>query len=76
MGEACLCSSASGHHRTYRCRCSAADEQGEFRYTGSKHTFFILSIALCVAVFFATLRYKVNPILALLVCGIVGLVVY
>ena len=38
--------------------------------------YFILSIALCVAVFFATLRYKVNPILALLVCGIVGLVVY
>ena len=37
---------------------------------------FVLSIALCIAVFFATLRYKVNPILALLVCGIIGLLVY
>lgn len=38
--------------------------------------YFILSITLCVAVFFATLRYKVNPILAMLACGVVGLVVY
>ena len=43
---------------------------------GQSVPYFILSVALCVAVFVATLRYKVNPILALLVCGIVGLVAY
>ncbi len=37
---------------------------------------FVLSIALCVAVFIATLRFKVNPILAMLVCGIIGLLAY
>ncbi len=39
-------------------------------------SYFVLSIAMCVAVFIATLRYKVNPILAMLVCGIIGLIVY
>lgn len=38
--------------------------------------YFIMSIALCVTVFFATLRYKDHPILAMLACGVVGLVVY
>ena len=38
--------------------------------------YFVLSIALCAAVFVATLRLKVNPILTLLVCGIIGLIVY
>ena len=47
-----------------------------FGTPGQSVPYFILSVALCVAVFVATLRYKVNPILALLVCGIVGLVAY
>ena len=38
--------------------------------------YFVLSIALCAAVFVATLRLKVTPILTLLVCGIIGLIVY
>ena len=37
---------------------------------------FVLSITLCIAVFFATLRFKVNPILAMLICGIIGLIAY
>ena len=37
---------------------------------------FVLSITLCIAVFFATLRFKGNPILAMLICGIIGLIAY
>lgn len=37
---------------------------------------FIISIALFVAAFVSTHRFKLNPILVLVLCGIVGLVVY
>ncbi len=37
---------------------------------------FIMSITLFVAAFFATRQLKVNPILVMLICGIVGLLIY
>ncbi len=37
---------------------------------------FILSIVLFIAAFFATKQWKVNPILVMLACGIIGLLVY
>ena len=37
---------------------------------------FILSIVLFIAAFFATKQWKVNPILVMLACGIIGLVIY
>lgn len=36
----------------------------------------ILSCALFVITFFATYRYKANPILMILICGLVGLIAY
>ncbi len=37
---------------------------------------FVLSVALFVVAFFATKQWKVNPILVMLACGVVGLLVY
>ena len=37
---------------------------------------FIISIIIFLAAFIGTRKYKVNPILMIIVCGIAGLILY
>lgn len=37
---------------------------------------FIISIALFIATFIATYRYKMNPIMLIIICGVIGGIVY